>query len=230
MIVADVRRALAWEDLGFVQDRSTGEWAATRVLSSAPAGRALTWEDLGFVQDRAGRWTNRALRAGHHYNPSQPRDPGGEGGGQWTKGGGSFASKIAGAAKDAEALAAAPVRVVRDDDKRTITLAGVPEPQQRDLLMGVLTYTGGAHSDINAVLRGGDVHGSRPKAEEAIKKVDAAMRHSPLAHDVLGNLPSKGGASSGGGAPYYGPPSTAATGPLSAPWNPIVPGLGDQYA
>lgn len=50
--------------------------------------RPLTWEDLGFFQDRAtGRWVESAVRAGgHHFDPHQLRDPGGENGGQWVSG------------------------------------------------------------------------------------------------------------------------------------------------
>lgn len=123
------------------------------------------------------------------WNPAlHPRAPGGEGGGRFVSspgGAGSFADKIAGALTEADALTAAPVHMVVDHDKGKLTLAGVPEPQQRDLLLGVLAYSGGTHDDINAVLRGGAVRGSRSSAEADIKKVDMAMSHSPLSHDVV---------------------------------------------
>lgn len=99
--MAYVRRPVTWKDLGFVQDRATGRWTRTRLLASvsralgehrlidgicASCGPVQTWSDLGFVQDRSGRWVESTVRAGgHHYNPGQLRDPGGEGGGRWVK-------------------------------------------------------------------------------------------------------------------------------------------------
>jgi DNA topoisomerase-1 len=84
--MADVRGPVTWEDLGFVRDRATGAWTEVGIRA-AGRGHEVTWEDLGFFQDQSGRWIESAVRAGgHHYNPSQPRDPGGEDGGQWVKG------------------------------------------------------------------------------------------------------------------------------------------------
>lgn len=73
--MADVRRSVTWEDLGYVRDRATGQWVETVVRASA-ARLGTTWEDLGFFQDRStGRWVESAVRAGHHFNPGQLRDP-----------------------------------------------------------------------------------------------------------------------------------------------------------
>lgn len=80
--MADVRRSRTWEDLGFVRDRSTGLWAGTAVRAAATTP---TWGDLGFVQDRSGRWVEAVRAGGHHFNPAQPRDPGGADGGRWVR-------------------------------------------------------------------------------------------------------------------------------------------------
>lgn len=159
-------RAVDVYDTYLLRDPYTGGW----IEGGERAARAL------FASRKGGSWQG------------QPRDPGGEDGGQWVAGpgaGGSFADRITDALKGADALAAAPVRMVRDREKRTINLTGVPESQQRDLMLAVLAYGGGGHDDINAVLRDGKVRGSRPVAEADIKKVDTVMSHSPLARDVV---------------------------------------------
>lgn len=97
----------------------------------------------------------------------------------------SFDDRAAAALQGVEALGAAPVRVVRDHAKGTMTLAGVPDSQQRDLLLGVLAYSGGTYDDINSFLRGHGMRGDRAKAEANIGKLRTAMSHSPLQHDVV---------------------------------------------
>lgn len=156
----------------------------------ADVRRSVTWEDLGFSHDvRTGRWEDSALRAkGHHYDPNQARDPGGADGGRWVKGPGgaaSFADKIAGALKDADALTAAPVRVVRDDEAHTLTVTGVPEAQHHDIRRALLHYVDGTYEDVNGILRGGAVGGDRTRAEASIEHIDVAMTHSQLSHDVV---------------------------------------------
>lgn len=97
--MADVRRPVTWEDLGYVRDHATGQWSEAVVRASR---QHLTWEDVGFVQDRSGRWMEsdppdlyllrdpytggwieggqkaaRELLAsrGHKFDPHQLRDP-----------------------------------------------------------------------------------------------------------------------------------------------------------
>jgi hypothetical protein len=100
-------------------------------------------------------------------------------------GGDSFIDKIADALHGADALTAAPVRIVRDHDRGTITLAGVPDPEAPNLLRGVLSYVMASDGNVNALLRGGKAIGSRSRAEAFIETIDTALRHSPLTHDVL---------------------------------------------
>lgn len=180
--MTDVRR-LTWEDLGFSQDAATGQWTESAIRASA----ALTWEDVGFVLDRSGRWVESAVRAGHHFDPSQLRDPGGEGGGQWVRA--IFRETVHAAAGDVSASADRTGTLLRFGNSASGRLDDHAIDELADLLGEVGHDDHGKYPRVNSVhtYAGEDVTGfaelRRPDPHTAELQLLSSDDRLPLSAD-----------------------------------------------